>query len=119
MCSVTGDCDGRVQGERTVFRVRDVPVITGSSANDADFGEPWQKALVAAAGKASRFDSLPDARRTLTIWRHDYNNVRPHSSLGSKTPAEARRALEQSGGSAPGTLARPETDAYQTNGLSS
>jgi len=48
-----------------------------------------------------------------------YNNVRLHSTLGSKTPAEARRALEQSGGSAPGTLARPETDAYQTNGLSS
>ena len=64
------------------------------------------------------FDSLADARRTLAIWRYDYNNVRPHSSLGNKTPAEARRALEQSEGSAPGALARPETDAYQTQGLS-
>ncbi|WP_143542922.1 integrase core domain-containing protein, partial [Cereibacter azotoformans] len=56
------------------------------------------------------FDSLADARRKLAIWRYDYNNVRPHSSLGNKTPAEARRALEQSVGSAPGALAQPETD---------
>lgn len=42
------------------------------------------------------FDSLADARRKLALWRYDYNNVRPHSSLGNKTPAEARRALEQS-----------------------
>jgi hypothetical protein len=63
-------------------------------------------------------DSLDDARRKLALWRYDYNNVRPHSSLGSLTPAEARRALEQSEGSAPGALARPETDDYQPQGLS-
>ena len=64
------------------------------------------------------FDSLADARRKLALWRYDYNNVRPHSSLGNKTPAEARRALEQSGSSAPGALAQPETDHYQPQGLS-
>jgi putative transposase len=64
------------------------------------------------------FDSLADARRTLAIWRYDYNNVRPHSSLGNKTPAEARRALELLDGAAPGALATPETDDYQTQGLS-
>ncbi|WP_037097121.1 integrase core domain-containing protein, partial [Rhodobacter capsulatus] len=53
------------------------------------------------------FDSLADARRILALWRYDYNHVRPHSSLGNQTPAEARRALEQS-----------ETDHYQTQGLS-
>lgn len=42
------------------------------------------------------FDSLADARRKLALWRYDYNNVRPHSSLGKKTPSDARRALEQS-----------------------
>lgn len=36
------------------------------------------------------FDSLDHARRKLGLWRYDYNHVRPHSSLGSKTPAEAR-----------------------------
>ena len=53
------------------------------------------------------FDSPADARRKLAIWRYDYNNLRPHFSLGSQTPAEARRALAQ-----------PETDHYQPQGLS-
>ncbi|MBU2359222.1 MAG: IS3 family transposase, partial [Alphaproteobacteria bacterium] len=44
---------------------------------------------------------------------------RPHSSLGNKTPAEARRALELLDGTAPGALATPETDEYQTQGPSS
>ena len=61
---------------------------------------------------------LADARRTLALWRYDYNNVRPHSSLGNRTPAEARRALEQYEGSAPGALAHPETNHYQPEGLS-
>ncbi len=64
------------------------------------------------------FDSLADARRKLALWRYDYNPVRPHSSLANKTPAEARRALEQSEGSAPGALATPETNQYQPQGLS-
>ena len=64
------------------------------------------------------FDSLADARRKLALWRYDYNNVRPHSSLGTQTPAEARRALELLDGNAPGALVQPETDRYQTQGLS-
>ena len=61
---------------------------------------------------------LTDARQKLAIWRYDYNNVRPHSSLGNLTPAEARRALEQSDGNAPSALAQPETDDYQQARLS-
>lgn len=30
--------------------------------------------------------SLEDARRIVEEWRLDYNEVRPHSSLGGKTP---------------------------------
>jgi putative transposase len=64
------------------------------------------------------FDSLTDARQTLALWRYDYNNIRPHSSLGNQAPAQARRALAQFEGAAPGALALPETDEYQTSRLS-
>jgi putative transposase len=91
-----------------------------------DPGKPQQNAFIESFNGSLRdeclneeiFDSLADARRTLARWRYDYNNVRPHSSLGRMTPAEARRALEQSEGSASGALAQPETDHYQPKGLS-
>jgi putative transposase len=59
------------------------------------------------------FDSLEDARRKLALWRYDYNNVRPHSSLGNQTPAEARRTLEQFEGSAPDALAQTDNEEYE------
>lgn len=59
------------------------------------------------------FDTLDDARRKLALWRYDYNNVRPHSSLGNQTPAKARRALEQFEGSAHDALAQNETTDYE------
>ena len=85
-----------------------------------DRGKPQQNGFVATFNGSLRdaclngeiFDSLANACRKLTLWRCDHNNVRPHSSLGNKTPAEVRRALEQSEGSAPGALAPPETDTY-------
>lgn len=59
------------------------------------------------------FRSLPDARAKLDAWRRDYNEVRPHSSLGYLTPREYARALSgeagrgaaQLGGCAPRPLA--------------
>jgi len=59
------------------------------------------------------FDSLDDARRELALWRYDYNNVRPHSSLGNQTPAEARRTLELNEGSTPCALAQTKTEDYE------
>ena len=66
------------------------------------------------------FDSLDDARKKRALWRYDYNQVRPHSSLDNQTPAEARRALEQLEGSAHAALAETETEEYkiQTRKLS-
>jgi transposase InsO family protein len=32
--------------------------------------------------------SLTDARETIENWRQDYNEYRPHSSLGQQTPSE-------------------------------
>lgn len=34
------------------------------------------------------FRTLPEAKREIEAWRRDYNEVRPHSSLGRLTPAE-------------------------------
>jgi putative transposase len=39
------------------------------------------------------FTSLADARRTIEAWRRDYNEVRPHRSLGYQTPAEFLSSL--------------------------
>jgi putative transposase len=34
------------------------------------------------------FSSLADARTMITKWKEDYNQNRPHSSLGNLTPNE-------------------------------
>ena len=33
------------------------------------------------------FESLTEAQRVLEMWRLEYNEVRPHSSLGNRAPA--------------------------------
>ena len=43
------------------------------------------------------------------VWQH----LRPHSSLGNKTPAQARRALEQFEGSAHDALAQTDDEEYE------
>ena len=35
------------------------------------------------------FSSIPEAQAIIEAWRVDYNMVRPHSSLGNRTPREA------------------------------
>jgi len=86
-----------------------------------DPGKPQQNAFIESFNGSLRdellneemFDSLEDARRKLALWRYDYNNVRPHSSLGNQPPAEACRTLEQSEGSAPGALAQNTDEEYE------
>ena len=47
----------------------------------------------------SWFENLFDARRKITAWQKEYNEERPHSSLGYLTPQEfATRACEESYG---------------------
>ena len=36
----------------------------------------------------SWFLTLQEAREAIESWREDYNDVRPHSSLGDRTPSE-------------------------------
>jgi len=59
-------------------------------------GRPVQNAFVESFNGTLRneclnehwFVSLADTRRLVESWRIDYNQVRPHSSLGDRTPAE-------------------------------
>ncbi len=37
------------------------------------------------------FSSVIEAEAIVEAWRRDYNTVRPHSSLGYRTPEEAIR----------------------------
>ena len=66
-----------------------------------DPGKPQQNALIESFNgclcdellNVEWFASLDDVRRKLALWRYDYDRVRPHSSLGDKTPTEEPRAL--------------------------
>jgi len=58
----------------------------------------------------TQFLSLEDARAKIEAWRIDYNEQRPHSSLGNLTPGEfPRRRLNT----------RPRWSQESNNGLSS
>ena len=68
-------------------------------------GKPVQNAYIESFNGKFRdeclnenyFVSLSDAKSRIEAWRRDYNEVRPHSSLGDLTPAEfAIRAMKES-----------------------
>ena len=91
-----------------------------------DPGKPQQNGFIESFNGSLRdellneelFDSLADARRKLAIWRYDYNNVRPPSSLGNRTPAQARRAFEQDESITPDALVQAQGPSYLTARLS-
>ena len=84
-------------------------------------GKPMQNAFIESFNGRLRdellnetlFTSLAQARVALRCWRADYNDARPHSQLGWKTPSEfaftchPRRdlALRYAEGSAPAPVA--------------
>lgn len=59
-------------------------------------GKPVQNAFIESFNSRLRdecpnehvFVNLSEAREIIEAWRHDYNHVRPHSSLGALTPFE-------------------------------
>jgi putative transposase len=107
-------CRGIIRREWTLtteFTSR--AILKWAGDNDVDWhyidrGKPQQNAFIESFNGSLRdelmneeiFDPLDDALRKMALWRCNYNNVRPHSSLENQTPAEARRALEQFEGSA-------------------
>jgi putative transposase len=57
--------------------------------------ESFNGKLRAECLNANWFLNLDHARVTIESWRHEYNEIRPHSSLGRRTPAEFTKELEQ------------------------
>ena len=55
---------------------------------DNAFAESFNGRVRAECLNATWFLSLADARLKCEAWRTDYNEVRPHSSLGNQTPME-------------------------------
>ena len=59
-------------------------------------GKPVQNAFIESFNSRLRdeclnehaFLSMAEAREIIASWRHDYNHLRPHSSLGALTPIE-------------------------------
>jgi len=86
-------------------------------------GKPVQNAFIESFNGKMRdeclnehwFISLTEARQTIEAWRRDYNEVRPHSSLGNRTPQEftARGAALRSP-TAPFELHRREEQKQET-----
>lgn len=56
------------------------------------------------------FASLLEARSAAATWRQDYNEVRPHSSLGRIPPARFTEQHRQRAGDAARTLNRQEIE---------
>jgi putative transposase len=94
-------------------------------------GKPAQNTFVESFNSKLRdeclnehvFLTLAEARETIEEWRHDYNCLRPHSSLGALTPrefADRQQAgpLEQVWGSAARPLAPPPHQGQNLNRLS-
>jgi len=59
---------------------------------DNAFVESFNGKLRAECIDQNWFLSLDDARSKCEAWRRDYNEVRPHSSIGNKPPIELARA---------------------------
>jgi len=81
------------------FNAKAVPAWVASADLEALYiepGAPWENGYAESFnGKvrdellnAEEFGSVSDAKMLAKEWRREYNHVRPHSSLGYRTPAE-------------------------------
>ena len=67
-------------------------------------GSPWENGYAESFNSKCRdeflnaevFDTVPQARALAAAWQEDYNERRPHSALGYKTPSEFARTCAAS-----------------------
>ena len=68
-----------------------------------DPGKPWQNGLDESFNGKLRdeclsiewFRTRPEATAVIENWRQHYNDVRPHSSLGQRTPTEFKQSMQR------------------------
>jgi putative transposase len=68
-------------------------------------GKPTQNAYIESFNGKFRdeclnehwFTSIDHARAVTGVWRRDYNEVRPHSAIGNRTPAAFAATLRERG----------------------
>ena len=98
----------------------------GVTLHFIDPGKPVQNAFIESFNGKFRdeclnqnwFENLEAARRIIEAWRVDYNTVRPHSSLGYRTPEEYAAEVAARPASPPTpvvsvTLAREQKDVQE------
>ena len=89
--------------EMTANALRDWCLLGGAGQRFIEPGSPWQNPFVESFGSRVRdevlaveaFDSLLEAKTVIEDWRTTYNTIRPHSSLGWKTPAAYAASLDR------------------------
>jgi putative transposase len=112
----------RFRGYPAAIRTDQGPEFTGraldqwAAANGVNLiliqpGKPTQNAYVESFNGKFRdeclnenwFTSIDHARAVIATWRRDYNEVRPHSTIGDRTPSEFAKTLRESGQISPNT----------------
>jgi putative transposase len=104
ICAVYGRPRRIRVDQGTEFTSKDVDLWAWKNGVVMDFsrpGKPTDNAFAEAFNSRVRaellstnwFLSLADARTKCEAWRIEYNELRPHGSLGQKTPMEQAQAL--------------------------
>ena len=110
------DAACRFRGYPTTIRTDQGPEFTGRAldqwahANGVTLqltqpGKPTQNAYIESFNGRFRdeclnehwFTSIDHAKAEIALWRRDYNEVRPHSSLDQQTPAAFAKTLREQG----------------------
>ena len=82
------ECDSKVMDEWAFNRKVRLAFIRPGKPNENAYGESFNGRLRDECLNGNLFKTLDDARRIIEEWRIDYNEERPHSSLGDMTPKE-------------------------------
>jgi putative transposase len=86
--------------EMTANALKDWCRFAGTGSSYIDPGSPWQNPYVESFGSRVRdellaveqFSCLAEAKVLIEDWRADYNEHRPHSALGMKSPVRFAKA---------------------------